>query len=46
MSEIFISYARSDREKAKAIAEALERQGYKVWWDPKIPPGRKFDEMI
>lgn len=46
MSDIFISYARSDREKARAIAEALERQGYNVWWDPKIPPGRKYDEII
>jgi hypothetical protein len=42
MNDIFISYARSDREKAKAISEALERRGYKVWWDPpqKFPPAR------
>lgn len=46
MSDIFISYARVDREKARAMAEALERQGYRVWWDPKIPPGKKFDEVI
>jgi len=46
MIDIFISYARSDREKAKAIADALEQRGYKVWWDPKIPPGKKFDEVI
>ena len=46
MNDIFISYARPDREKARAMAEALERQGYKVWWDPKIPPGKKYDEVI
>lgn len=46
MNDIFISYARPDREKAKALAEALERQGYGVWWDPKIPPGKKFHQVI
>jgi formylglycine-generating enzyme required for sulfatase activity len=44
--EIFISYTRSDRERAKIFAEALEKQGYSVWWDRKIPIGRMFDEVI
>ena len=46
MADIFISYARSDRERAQALAEALEQEGYSVWWDPKIPPGKTFDEVI
>lgn len=46
MADIFLSYARSDREKAKTLAEALEEHGYSVWWDPKIPPGKTFDEVI
>ncbi len=46
MSDSFISYARSDLDKAKAIAEEIERKGYKVWWDSQIPAGRKFDEVI
>jgi len=46
MNDIFISYARSDREKAKAISEALERRGYKVWWDPKIRLGEPFSPAI
>ena len=46
MADIFISYARSDRERARTLAEALEEIRYEVWWDPKIPPGKTFDEVI
>ena len=46
MSDIFISYAREDRAKVKPLAEALERQGWKVWWDPTIPTGRRFHRVI
>jgi hypothetical protein len=46
MADIFISYARSDRARAQALARALEQQGYFVWWDPKIPPGKTFDQVI
>ena len=46
MNDIFISYAREDREKAKAIAALFEAQGWSVWWDRSIPPGRSFDQVI
>ena len=46
MSEIFLSYKSEDRPRAKIIAEALEQQGYSVWWDMTIPPGKTFDEVI
>ena len=46
MSDIFISYAREDRDKAKALAELFQHQGWSVWWDRNIPPGRSFDEVI
>lgn len=46
MSEIFISYASEDRATAQSLAQALEAQGWTVWWDRKISPGRSFDEVI
>lgn len=46
MSDVFLSYANADRERAAAVAEALGLRGYSVWWDRTIPPGRVFDEVI
>lgn len=46
MSDIFISYASADREKAKLLAGALEQKGWTVWWDRKIPPGKTFSQVI
>jgi TIR domain/PDZ domain len=46
MADIFISYASDDRSRAKAVAEALERRGWSVWWDRKIPLGQSFDKVI
>ena len=46
MSDIFISYASEDRDRARDIAEALEEHGWSVWWDRHIPPGKAFDEVI
>lgn len=46
MSDIFISYASSQRAKAQMFAKALEQQGWTVWWDRNIPPGRTFDQVI
>lgn len=41
-----MSYAREDRLKAQQLSEALEAQGWSVWWDRIIPAGRPFDEVI
>ncbi len=46
MSDIFLSYAREDHHQAKALAQALEKHGWSVWWDTSIPAGRVFDEVI
>lgn len=46
MSDIFISYARADRQRAAMFATAFERRGWSVWWDREIPPGRAFDDVI
>ena len=44
--DIFISYASPDRPTAEALAKALMKEGWSVWWDRTIPPGKSFDEVI
>jgi hypothetical protein len=44
--EIFLSYAREDRDRARIVAEALARQGVAVWWDTEIVPGRNWQNEI
>ncbi|HEY7316916.1 MAG TPA: TIR domain-containing protein [Candidatus Binatia bacterium] len=46
MSDIFISYARADKDKAELLANAFSRKGWSVWWDRQIPPGQSFDDTI
>jgi hypothetical protein len=46
MSDIFISYARADKDKAELLATAFSHKGWSVWWDREIPPGKSFDETI
>jgi hypothetical protein len=46
MSDIFISYAREDKSRVQTLAKALEDSGWSVWWDPHIPTGKRFDEVI
>jgi hypothetical protein len=46
MADIFISYAREDRPRVEPIAKVLKDQGWSVWWDPQIPPGRTFFGVI
>lgn len=46
MGDIFISYSREDRLAAERLAEALKSNGWSVWWDPDIPPGEIWDELI
>jgi hypothetical protein len=46
MADVFVSYARADAAAARALAEHLEREGFSVWWDRKIPVGEAFDEEL
>jgi hypothetical protein len=46
VSDVFISYASEDRERAAAIAQALQNLGWSVWWDRAIPTGKTFVEVI
>lgn len=46
MTDVFVSYASADRERAKVVADALSAEGWSVWWDRTIPPGKQFDQVI
>lgn len=46
MADIFFSYKREDRSRVEPIVRLLEREGLKVWWDPDLAAGERFDEVI
>jgi hypothetical protein len=46
MSHVFISYSRTDRDRAKRFAAALQERGHAVWWDDDIAAGQTFDAAI
>jgi hypothetical protein len=46
MADIFLSYSSKDRDRAKAVVKALERQGWSIWWDTKIGIGKTWDDVL
>lgn len=42
MVDLFISYARSDRETVRRVADAAKALGYSVWWDEDPTPRLSF----
>lgn len=46
MSDVFISYASTDRDSARALARLLEQGACSVFWDRTIPPGKSWDEIL
>lgn len=46
LADIFISYARPDRDRIETLAAALETEGYSVWWDRHIEGGAEFSKDI
>ena len=45
MAHLFISYNREDQYRARAIADALEAEGFAVWWDTNLRAGESYDEV-
>jgi TIR domain len=46
VANVFVSYARRDRERVLALVSALEHEGLSVWWDPNLVPGKRFRDII
>jgi hypothetical protein len=46
MSDIFLSYASQDRERMRLLAEALEAEGWSVFWDRDIPTGGAWHDVL
>jgi adenylate cyclase len=46
MADVFISYARTDKDRVVPLVAAIEARGWSVWWDPDITPGQEFDSQI
>jgi formylglycine-generating enzyme required for sulfatase activity len=46
MADIFLSYAREDEPRARALAGALGSRGWSIFWDRRIPKGRDFREHL
>lgn len=46
MAQIFLSYKSTDKERVRPLVGLFEAQGWTVWWDRRIPPGKTFDEAI
>jgi hypothetical protein len=46
MTDVFISYASEDRDRAGQLASALGALGWSVWWDRRIVTGQVFDQVI
>lgn len=46
MADIFISYAREDQKRIKPLLDALQSQGWSIFWDRRIRAGQKFSIVI
>ncbi len=45
MADIFLSYNREDAAIARTYADALEHEGFAVWWDTALRSGEAYDQV-
>jgi TolB-like protein/Flp pilus assembly protein TadD len=46
MSDVFVSYKAEDRRRVKPLVEALQADGFSVWWDEQIGGGAAWRHAI
>ena len=46
MSDVFVSYKAEDRRRVKPLVEALQAEGFSVWWDEQIGGGAAWRSAI
>lgn len=46
LANIFLSYAREDRDCAHKLANVMEAAGHDVWWDRRLDGGEEFSAEI
>lgn len=46
MSDVFVSYKAEDKRRVRPLVEALEADGYSVWWDEQIGGGATWRHAI
>jgi TIR domain-containing protein len=45
-NEIFVSYSKDDAARVQVLVAAIEREGWKVFWDQEILPGEDWESYI
>jgi serine/threonine-protein kinase len=46
MPDVFISYKAEDRRRVQPLVQALQSDGYSVWWDQHISAGDEWRQTI
>jgi hypothetical protein len=45
-NEIFVSYSKEDVARVQILVAAMEKEGWKVFWDQEILPGEDWESYI
>ena len=46
MADVFVSYKAEDRRRIRPLVEALQADGFSVWWDEQIGGGAAWRQAI
>src|SRR3954447_2580415 len=46
MADIFLSYTNRDLRRGRPLVAVFAEQGFSIWWDRRIPPGKTYPQVI